>query len=522
MKKLLILLALAASYGSSAQEADEEKYVFGKINIGGEIIEVFDYWTDVQECGRLCDENPACRVATFHDHTVEGRWANTCVLRSEIGATSAAPSGLSAWIKPAITSKNYDVEVFDAAGKRVFYAASSDQELIHEDSGRSFKLRCCKGEITSRGVVFALYHFNKRHFEWIESAGFAPGSTGTHEHDSTQRYYSESSLTDYKRKVSDSSLGATMYWTTPQHGDIPILRYESVRHEGGVFLDKFGQPVQDFVFPTLSKEKLNTKLGIYRNEFDEPVYFMIGQLGSDSDSTFGDWDDVVLLHYYYEQEYESEAFEDIEKRRAVNAANALESNSMAVELLKVGNMYETEYYSIRRLKNFEVVYFTMVDEEIVYLNKTHIKQLRNKWLVLNENSIRNNQRVRARYEPEGGFHVKTKDAKQRGLIDLPSTDYVVEIKAKPEYQAEFQAAISTLPTYTFENANYWGAGKTKGMKNPLEMQECARLCDEDPSCVVASYHDETASGGYANTCTLRHEVGERHPEQTSVHSWVKP
>jgi hypothetical protein len=124
--------------------------------------------------------------------------------------------------------------------------------------------------------------------------------------------------------------------------------------------------------------------------------------------------------------------------------------------------------------------------------------------------------------PEAGFHVKKGKAKKRGLVDLPSASFVVEVRAKPEYMEEFQAAITTLPTYTFENANYWGAGKSQRLKDPFDRQECARLCDEDPSCAVASYHDETAIGGYANTCTLRREVGERHPEQTSVHSWVKP
>lgn len=517
MKKLLMLVALTAPFCSLAQEADEDKYAFGSINIGGAVIEVFDNWTDMQECARLCDEEPACRAATYHDHTVEGRWANTCVLRSEIGATSAVQSGLSAWIKPAIATRNYDVEVFDASGKRVFFASSADQELFHEETGRSFHFRNGDDEIISGGAVFILYHFNQRHFEWIEEAGFAPGETGTHEHDSTQRYYSESSLSDYRKRVADRPPAATEYWTTPEQGDTPILAYELVRHEGGVYTYRFGQPVQDIVFPTLSKEQLNTRLGIYRNEFGEPVYFMRGQLGSQSDGSFGDWDDVVLLHYYYEEVYESAAFEEVESRRKVNAAAALESNSVATEMLNLGNYYETEYTTIMG-GNYKVVYFTMIDGEIVYLNKTQIKQLKNKWLVLNEETRMN---TRPFYVPEGGFYVKNRHAKKRGLVDLPSSSFVVEIKAKPEYMAEFQAAISTLPTYTFENANYWGAGKSVTLQDPMNMQECARLCDEDPSCAVASYHDETATGGYANTCTLRREVGERHPEQTSVHSWVK-
>jgi hypothetical protein len=518
MKKLLIILVLAASLDSLAQEADADTYVFESINAGGEIIEVFDYWTDMQECARLCDEEPACSVATYHDHTVEGRWANTCVLRSETGATSAAPSGLSAWIKPAISATSYDVEVYDASGKRVFYASSSDQELFHEQTGRSFRFLSGADEIISGDVVFALYHFNGRHFEWIENAGFAPGETGTHEHDSTQRFYSESSISDYEKRVSDQLIAATEFWTTPEQGEAPILAYESVHYEGGVFEDRFGQAVQGIVFPTLREEQLKTRLGIYKNEFGEPVYFMRGQLGHQSDGSFGDWDDVVLLHYYYEEAYKPAALEEIEKRRAANAANAGESNSIAIEMLNLGDYYETEYTTILG-DNYEVVYFTVIDEEIVYLNKTQIKLLKNSWLVLNTETRMN---TRPFHVPEGGFYVKNRHAKKRGLVDISSSNFVIEIKVKPEYLAEFQAAISARPAYTFENANYWGAGKSAALQNPLDMQECARLCDEDPSCAVASYHDETAIGGYANTCTLRHEVGERHPEQTSVHSWVKP
>jgi hypothetical protein len=518
MKKLLIVLALAASYGSMAQEADAGKYAFENISVGGEIIEIFDYWTDIQECARLCDEEAACRVATYHDHTVEGRWANTCVLRNEIGARSAAPSGLSAWIKPATAARSFDIEVFDATGKRVFYASRADQELFHEGTGRSFRLRSSDDEIISGNVVFIKYHFNKRHFEWIEYAGFAPGETGTHEHDLTQRFYSESSLSDYTKRVSDQPLTATEFWTTPEQGEVPILAYESVRHEDGVYLDGIGEPIQNIVFPKLSEEQLNTRLGIYRNEFGEPVYFMRGELGHQSDGSFGDWDDVVLLHYYYEEAYQPAALEAITKRRAANAADSGESNSIAIEMLNLGTYYETEYTTILG-GNYKVVYFTVVDEKLVYLNKTQIKQLKNKWLVLNTETRMNTRPFNV---PEGGFYVKNRHAKKRGLVDISSSSFVIEIKPKPEYESEFRAAIATLHTYTFENANYWGAGTSKALQDPLDMQECARLCDEEPSCVVASYHDETAIGGYANTCTLRREVGERHPEQTSVHSWVKP
>ena len=76
------------------------------------------------------------------------------------------------------------------------------------------------------------------------------------------------------------------------------------------------------------------------------------------------------------------------------------------------------------------------------------------------------------------------------------------------------------PAYTLERANYWGS-EIAVLRNWSDMQECARLCDEDSSCVVASYHDQTA-GDYANTCVHRYKVGSRHPEQSNVFSWVRP
>jgi hypothetical protein len=74
--------------------------------------------------------------------------------------------------------------------------------------------------------------------------------------------------------------------------------------------------------------------------------------------------------------------------------------------------------------------------------------------------------------------------------------------------------------YALERANYWGS-EIAVLRNWSDMQECARSCDEDSSCVVASYHDQSA-GDYANTCVHRSKVGSRHPEQSNVFSWVRP
>lgn len=75
--------------------------------------------------------------------------------------------------------------------------------------------------------------------------------------------------------------------------------------------------------------------------------------------------------------------------------------------------------------------------------------------------------------------------------------------------------------YKFEGANYWGS-EISILRNWTDMQECARSCEQDSSCVVASYSDQSALAGYANTCVLRNKVGPRHTEQQGIFSWVKP
>jgi hypothetical protein len=75
--------------------------------------------------------------------------------------------------------------------------------------------------------------------------------------------------------------------------------------------------------------------------------------------------------------------------------------------------------------------------------------------------------------------------------------------------------------YQFEAANYWGF-VLRRIDNVLDPQVCARLCDQEPKCVVASYHDARATGGWANACVLHDGKGERHTEQIGITSWVKP
>jgi hypothetical protein len=75
--------------------------------------------------------------------------------------------------------------------------------------------------------------------------------------------------------------------------------------------------------------------------------------------------------------------------------------------------------------------------------------------------------------------------------------------------------------YSFDDANYWGVA-LQTIDRQTDPQACARFCDADPGCKVASFHDGSVSGGWANKCVLRAEVGARHPEQKGIRSWVKP
>jgi hypothetical protein len=459
----------------------------------------------------------------------------------------------------------YAAEVFDASANRVFHTFDGDEvevrdrdsvtryleQFLHQDdSGQVFELHD-DWEIVSDGTVFMLYHFNGRHFEWIEAAGIPAGKTRTHEHDRTDRFYSPTEPSGYDRIVSGGQSDDSEYWTTPEQGDTPILRMESLLYEDGVFKTLDGESIEDFRFPAAAaaepddpfadfdaaRESVAEEYVLYRNEFGEPVFFRRGTWGADGGQTFGDWCDAMLVHWYFEDVYASEKFAAIEAKRADLEREFAEQHSIAAELINLGRYYETSDHQrpvFSTDSHFSVRYFSSIDDEIVYLNEEQVARLKNKWLVLNDKLRQNTVPFDL---PRGAFYLKRKAALNRGLENLPRSSLVFEIKAKPEYADEFRAAIS-VPTksasaeqpapaaadgsYVFVPGNYWGRGEIQPLQDPTDRQECARLCDEQRKCVVASYHDETVGGGYANTCVLRSKKGEWHPEQTNISSWVKP
>jgi hypothetical protein len=64
----------------------------------------YDYVTmkgqhDPEACALACERDPRCKVATFCDSTALGGWANTCLLRSQVGPRHTEEIGVRSWVK---------------------------------------------------------------------------------------------------------------------------------------------------------------------------------------------------------------------------------------------------------------------------------------------------------------------------------------------------------------------------------------------------------------------------------------
>ncbi len=77
------------------------------------------------------------------------------------------------------------------------------------------------------------------------------------------------------------------------------------------------------------------------------------------------------------------------------------------------------------------------------------------------------------------------------------------------------------PLYHFENANYWSP-ELETIPDLRDPQECARRCDQNPNCKIASFHGRHAPPGWAYKCILRSSAEDRHTDQDDIWSWVKP
>ncbi|MEH6347566.1 MAG: PAN domain-containing protein [Bermanella sp.] len=73
--------------------------------------------------------------------------------------------------------------------------------------------------------------------------------------------------------------------------------------------------------------------------------------------------------------------------------------------------------------------------------------------------------------------------------------------------------------YEFEKANYWSEAILE-VHDISSRYECAKLCESNQACKVASYHSKE-SGGWDKTCILRVSATNKHLNQSGIVSWVK-
>jgi len=260
---------------------------------------------------------------------------------------------------------------------RLFYVPTG-QSYIWDDKGE---------EIISRGELIGSYHFNKRRWDWVEGAGLKPCS------------YKGGIVKDCRIKdvhKGHSYSHEDWIYTSSIQGDVPVLTYDE---------------------------------GTYFNEFGEPVYQLKGGMP--------DWAVMVMVHVFHQQTYSAENMPDIMQRREVYADAVMESNSLAVDMLALGQItYETQTTFMG--KPIETVYFTRVNGSAERLMPDQVLRLKNKWIVENEKTWR---RSRPHDIPAGGFYTKKKEIKKLGLPYAKGRYIVIEVKAQPAYQAEFRAAI---------------------------------------------------------------------------------
>jgi PAN domain-containing protein len=99
--QIVAILIVALALGCKAIGGKNKgPYVFEKANYWGNEIATKKNWSDPQACAALCDENSACKVASFHDATADSGWANTCVLRKAAKDRHADQRGIVSWVKP--------------------------------------------------------------------------------------------------------------------------------------------------------------------------------------------------------------------------------------------------------------------------------------------------------------------------------------------------------------------------------------------------------------------------------------
>lgn len=284
-----------------------------------------------------------------------------------------------------------DPGIYDTAGNRVFYVEDSGQtrEWTTSDGGPAVYKE--QRLIDSAGRFYTydsksqrilrdgevIMNYRYNQRQWEWVEGVAPKTSAF----LADRYDRDSVRRIYKRE-------GDVFRTTEQ-GEFPILRYED---------------------------------GDYVNEFGEPVYDLHG--------SFPGWCSIILLHQYYEEFYKSEAADMMMTKRAAATDLFLRQNTRVVEMLNWG-----EGFKSRRKRN--IVYFTAINGQSVILSEEQVRRTQNQWLVLN------NKRWHSAYGelPEPAFAVSERKARKRGIEEDGTKRLILEIKIKPEFQADFQSAI---------------------------------------------------------------------------------
>lgn len=296
-------------------------------------------------------------------------------------------------------------EVFDMSGNRIFYTEETGEtiervsangvrsfyrvtRLVHEPTGQSFTYDPKWDQTTSDGELVMDYVFNARQWNWVGGKGITPCK------DKSGIFVNCMGASDGKKRSYEIEDGI---YSSPDQKGITLLAFKD---------------------------------GIFFNEFDEAVYRLEGRLAT--------WSAMIMLHYYYEQTYISEKFAQVEARRAVAAAEALESNGIATDMVSLAHEYETLQSGVFG-PNREVLYFAQIEGVNTFLSEEQVLRLKDKWLVLNEKTWRRSGPPHDL--PQGGFLLGKKEVKKFG-ISAERHHMVIQIKIKLEFVDEFLLAVS--------------------------------------------------------------------------------
>jgi len=306
--------------------------------------------------------------------------------------------------------KNIIGEIFDRTGTQLYNVedtgeihkkGSIDGEVInnvlvlHTQSGQQYNYDYTWEQIIVDGKLFINFNFNKDAWELVDQAKLPQGSS--YKKDLIQRSYTVN-YQDYRTEPSRPlNVGARL--RAAEQGTYSILKL-----------------INDTTLV---------------NEFGEKVFTIKNRVPT--------WCIVVLLHQYYEDRYLSENYDHIKVKRKIRADSLENTNSMMLDMLALGDKYENELTNMVQ-QSYKMLYFATLDGTIKILNKQQLLQLKNKWIVINkETGWTNNMQAGV---PAGGFYIPRKEAKKMGIVGVDGRTQVIEIRAKPEFQAEFQAALS--------------------------------------------------------------------------------